>query len=74
MAERRLETLADLGDRFAVHVFCSPCGRSTALGSAHLVAVYGPSFTLDELRRRLTCSKCGKRSREIRIVYTAPSR
>jgi len=57
-----------------IFAFCDPCGRSTKLSTDRLVAVYGPEFTVQDLKRRLTCSKCGDRPREIRITYAVPSR
>ena len=50
------------------------CDRSTELKTHQLIAVYGAEFAIADLKRRLTCRKCGDRPREIRIVYAVPSR
>ena len=74
MAERGLDTLAGLGERHVIWAFCPTCDRSTALKTHQLVAVYGAEFAIAELKRWLTCRECNKRPREIRIVYSVPSR
>jgi hypothetical protein len=74
MAERGLNTLADLGDRHVVFAVCDPCGRSTKLSTPRLIAVYGAKLAIQDLKRRLTCSKCRERPRDIRIVYSVPPR
>ena len=74
MAQRGLDTLADLGDSHVIFAFCDPCGRSTRLNTVRLIAVYGAGFAVQDLKRRLTCSRWGERPREIRIVYSVPSR
>ena len=74
MAQRGLDTLADLGDRHVIHSMCDPCGRSTELKTHQLIAVYGAEFAIADLKRWLTCRKCGDRPREIRIVYAVSSR
>ena len=57
-----------------VFAVCDPCGRSTKLSTPRLLAVHGAEFAVQDLKRRLTCSKCGDRPREIRITYAVPSR
>ena len=73
MAEVRLETLGDLGDAHVIYAFCTTCRRDAQLEIPRLTAVYGARLRIRELRERLTCRKCGARSREIRIVYAAAS-
>ena len=74
MAERGLNTLADLGDRHVIYALCNPCQRSTRLSPPRLIAVYSAQFGLQDLKRRLTCKCCGDRSQAIGIVYAVPSR
>ncbi len=67
MAQRGLDTLADLGDRHVICSMCDPCGRSTELKTHQLVAVYaaelrgsvGGHFTrsLSLAPRRICCTK-----------------
>ena len=73
MAETSLATIADLGDSHVIYAFCTACRRDTQLETPRLAAVYGPRLLISELRERLTCRKCGGRSREIRIVYSRAS-
>jgi hypothetical protein len=65
-----LTTLGDLGTRQVVVAFCEPCDRFSTLNTRSLIARFGPRLTLDELKARLCCARCGKRSRTIRIVYS----
>jgi len=74
MPRRGLNTLADLGDSHAIYADCDPCSRSIRLNAARLAAIYGPQFTIAELKHRLTCRNCNARPRQIRIVYVMPSR
>jgi hypothetical protein len=71
MGEVRADTVAALGERFVILAFCAACGRDARLDARRLSAVY-PALTIRELRERLTCSRCGNRTRELRIVCTRP--
>jgi hypothetical protein len=72
MGEVRADTVAALGERFTIFAFCLECRRDARLDTRRLVAVYGPALTISELRERVTCNRCGSRTRELRIVCTAP--
>ena len=39
------------------------------LDIARLIEVFGPATTIDAIRRRLVCTRCGRRPRNIRVVY-----
>ena len=65
-----LTTLGDLGARQVVVAFCEPCNRFALLNTRSLIARYGTGLTLAELKTRLCCTRCGTRSRTIRIVYS----
>jgi len=65
-----LTTLGDLGTRQVVVAFCEPCNRFATLNTRSLIARYSERFTLAELKARLCCTRCGTRSRTIRIVYS----
>jgi hypothetical protein len=71
---RGLNTLGELGDSHAIYADCDRCSRSIKLNTARLAAVYGAAFTIAALKYRLTCRNCGARPRQIRIVYSMPSR
>ncbi len=72
MQEIVVDTIGALRDTHLVYAFCTACRRDTQLDLARLAAVYGGGLTLGDLRERLTCRRCGGRSREIRIVYGLP--
>jgi hypothetical protein len=74
MQEIGLETLGDLGSSHAIYAICKACNRSTRLNTDRLAAVHGSALRIDKLKRRLACSECGERTREIRIVYAVPTR
>jgi hypothetical protein len=74
MGETGLRTVGDLADRHVIYAHCGPCQRSVQLDSRRLVAVHGAGLTIPELRKRLTCSRCGQRRQEIRIVFALPAR
>lgn len=37
-----------------------------------LITRYGPGITVADLRRRLRCRCCGRRSHELRVIYVGP--
>ena len=71
--ETGLHTIGDIAGRHTIWAHCTPCGRAVELESRRLIAVYGAGLTISALRRRLTCSRCGERRQDIRIVFTLPS-
>jgi C4-type Zn-finger protein len=74
MLQRGLNTLADLGDSHVIYADCPLCSRSVKLNTAQIGRRYGRELTIAALKYRLTCRNCGARPREIRIVYSMPSR
>jgi len=72
MPEVRGDTVAALAER-TVFAFCSVCRREARLDLPRLVAVF-PRLTIGELRERVTCRRCGSRTRELRIAYAAATR
>ena len=63
-----LRTLAD-HRRFVLVACCVACGRYVALDHAALAARFGWDAPLDELRRRMTCRRCGTRTGRILISH-----
>jgi hypothetical protein len=60
--------LADLrlGHRLFAH--CPTCKRAVPLDVAKLEAKCGPYATLDEVRKRLRCTKCRQYTQKLRLV------
>jgi hypothetical protein len=73
MLQRGLNALGELVDH-VIYADCRVCSRSVKLNTAQLSRKYGADFTIAALRYRLTCRNCGARPRDIRIVYSVPSR
>jgi bacterioferritin-associated ferredoxin len=65
-----IQTLADLHYTQRVYASCGPCQRAVALDVRQLIERHGPLLTIDEVRRRIKCARCGKRTHDIRIVYS----
>ena len=63
-----LRTLADHRP-FALIACCPACGRHVVLEHAALAARFGWDATLDALRRRMTCQRCGTRTGRILISH-----
>ncbi len=42
------------------------------LNIAQLVSVFGTATTVDSIRRKLVCNRCGRRTGNIRVVYRGP--
>ena len=63
-----LRTLADHRP-FALIACCPDCGRHVAVEHAALAARFGWDAPLDELRRRMTCRRCGARTGRILISH-----
>jgi len=42
------------------------------LNIAQLVRIYGPETTVEDIRRRLVCTACGRRTENLRLVYRGP--
>lgn len=65
-----METLADIPDSQVIHAVCDPCGRMVPLNRFRL----DQALTLDEVRQRLRCTRCGRRSMDLRRVPTYSQR
>jgi transcription elongation factor Elf1 len=67
-------TLADLKYTQKLYAHCGPCGRSVPLDVTRLIERYGPTLTVQTLRKRITCSRCGRRTSDVRIIYSTGKR
>jgi hypothetical protein len=59
-----IRTLADLGPRNRLDAHCPSCRRSQRLDVQALISRYGP-LSLEQLRARLVCRRCGARRPEL---------
>lgn len=64
-----MNTLIDLVERFQLYAVCSDCRRMERLPLKQMIDRLGSNLTIDEVRRRLRCCECGRRTGDIRIVY-----
>ena len=60
--------LADLTRGHRLYGHCAKCGRTKMLDVNKLEQRFGPFFTLDEVRARVRCTKCKRRTNELRLV------
>jgi len=60
--------LADLTRGHRLYGHCPKCGRTKVLDVNKLEQRFGPFFTLDEVRARVRCTKCRRRTNELRLV------
>ena len=42
------------------------------LDIAQLLRIYGPDTRIEDIRRRLVCTACGRRTENLRVVYRGP--
>lgn len=67
------QRLDEIADKFIIYAVCEGyrrCGRDRLLDMAALLAS-DPDMTVGDLRRRLRCTRCGLKSRSIRIIPLA---
>lgn len=60
--------LADLGRGHRLYAHCPNCKRTKVLDIDKLERQFGPFFTLDEVRKRVRCTKCRQRTQTLRLV------
>jgi hypothetical protein len=66
-----IETIGDVIEHpgLRLHADCCRCGRSTAIDLKSLAHKFGPGFSLERLRKRLRCNRCGAWDATIRFVH-----
>lgn len=67
MPETRLDIIGQLSPAQSLWAVCESCDRGTQLDIRALLHEYGPFMTLREVEKRVTCSRCGKRSGRIEL-------
>jgi hypothetical protein len=60
--------LADLDRGHRLYAHCPKCKRTKVLDVAKLEQQCGPFATLDEVRKRVRCTECKRRTNELRLV------
>jgi hypothetical protein len=56
-----IRMLGDLGERERLYAYCNVCRHSGRLDLVALRKRYGAQLSLNSLRGRLRCSRCGAR-------------
>ena len=64
-----MQTLADLAAHFELYAVCIACGRMVRIDLYRLIPSVGATRTVSEIRSRVRCRACGRRTHDIRIVY-----
>lgn len=68
-----MQKLTDLREAFRVYALCIPCGgRMEEVDLEGAISRIGPAGTVADLRDRVRCRRCRRRTRDIRLVYTGP--
>ena len=64
--------LAELASHFELYAVCGPCRRMARIDVHRLLDSLGARATTDDVRARVRCRACSKRTGDIRIVYAGP--
>ena len=67
-----MQRLTDLLASFRVYALCVPCGRMETVDLHQAISRLGADSTVSELRTRVRCRKCGRRTEDVRVVYVGP--
>lgn len=67
-----MQRLTELRERFRVYALCVPCGRMEPVDLGAALAQLGEAGTVADLRERVRCRECGRRTRDVRVVYVGP--
>lgn len=67
-----MQCLIELCELFRVYAVCVPCGRMEAVDLETAIARLGKTSTVADLRDRVRCRDCGRRTHDLRVVYVGP--
>lgn len=67
-----MQRLTELVERFKVYALCVPCDRMEPVDLRTAVARLGETATVADLRQRVRCQGCRRRTRDVRVVYVGP--
>ena len=65
--------MGELASNFELYGLCTMCKRMPQLNIAQLIRVFGAQTSINDIRKRLVCNRCGRRTENIRVVYRGPS-
>jgi len=68
-----MTTLGDLRRHFELYAVCIVCQRMQRLDLAALTATLGDTTPVADVRARVRCCRCGRRTHDIRIAYAGTS-
>ena len=60
--------LADLGPGHRLIAFCPSCERRKTLDVNALEKTLGPYYEIEAVRKRVRCSGCGARTKQLHLV------
>ena len=67
-----MTTLAELIRHFELYGVCIECRRMERIDIASLIANGESALRVEQLRSRVRCRHCRRRTNDIRIVYAGP--
>ncbi len=67
-----MQSLVDLANHFELYAVCIRCKRMVRLDTRRLIQTVGEHCSIDEVRERVRCRTCGRRTRDIRLIYAGP--
>jgi hypothetical protein len=67
-----MQTLSELAAHFELYAVCIHCQRMIRIDLHQLMQRLSGTSTVADVRERVRCRACGKRTRDIRIVYAGP--
>jgi hypothetical protein len=62
------DRLGQLSGTHELIAACLGCGRIVQLSVPALILRYGNACPVEDIRKRIKCSECGKRTQDLRIV------
>ena len=65
-------TLDEIVGNFRLYAVCVPCRRMVELPVKELCRQLGAQAAVAEVRGRVRCKQCARRTHDIRIVYVGP--
>ena len=79
MSKQKPVTIRTLGDVLASQGYtlwanCGRCSRGVTLDPQKLAATYGADLKIAQLKRRLKCSQCGRRTSSVTLGFALSTR